>query len=75
VTISATNTKAITVLQQRYGVFYPVHADAINRTAAEARRQLGNPEEKLNPPLQTVTRRVMKTVPEDTRVCATVMCE
>jgi hypothetical protein len=43
---------------------------------AEARRQVGNPEERERPPLEAITRRLAKTQQtENTEVCVLVKCK
>lgn len=42
---------------------------------SEARGQFTNPEKREHPPLEAVSREMVKTVTEDTCVCITVICK
>jgi hypothetical protein len=42
---------------------------------AKTRGQFGNLVEGKRPPLETVTRRLMKAVTEDINVCVTLICK
>jgi hypothetical protein len=57
------------------GIFESWLVSQSTTAVAKARREFANPEERKRPPLEAVTKRLMKSVTKDTSVSAIVICK